>query len=178
MTKNIFIEIDKLIGKLSLMAIAIAAVALAVIATSVIWEVFARSIFQRPTIWAMEISTYSITIAGFLSAAYVLRQNGHLEINLITQLMSKRTVHLLGIFTDFLAFLFCLIVVIYGTQLVEISYLIGSVSVSELRVDLWIPQLAVPVGFGLLGLEFICRIFVRLGLVDRVNQDTSPLLHG
>ena len=178
MAKNIFVEIDRLIGKLSVLGITIAALALTVIATSVIWEVFARSILHRPTIWAMEISTYSITVAGFLSAAYVLRQNGHLEITLLTQLMTKKTVHLLGIFTDFSAFLFCLIVVIYGIQLVELSYLIGAVSVSELRIDLWIPQLAVPIGFGLLGLEFICRIFVRLGLVDRVNQDTSPLLHG
>lgn len=178
MTKIIFVQIDKFIGKLSLLGVAIAAVALAVIATSVIWEVFARSVLHSPTIWAIEISTYSITIAGFLSAAYVLRKNGHLEITLFTQLMSKNTVNLLGIFTDFLAILFCLIVVIYGTELVELSYLIGAVSVSELRVDLWIPQLAVPIGFGLLGLEFLCRIFVRLGLVDRANQDNSTLLHG
>jgi TRAP-type mannitol/chloroaromatic compound transport system permease small subunit len=50
---------------------------------------------------------------------------------------------------------------------VDVSYIIGSVSVSELRVPQWIPQLTLPIGFALLGLEFIARILVRIGLVRR-----------
>jgi TRAP-type mannitol/chloroaromatic compound transport system permease small subunit len=45
--------------------------------------------------------------------------------------------------------------------------MMGAVSVSELRVPLWIPQLTIPIGFSLLGLEFLSRILVRLDLVAR-----------
>ncbi len=175
--KSYLTAFDRLVGVLSSIGAITAACALLLIATAVIWEVIARSIFERPTIWAIEVSTYAITAAGFLAAGYVLRGNGHLEITLITTRFSERTTRRLGVLTDGLGFLFCLVVTLYGYEFVTLSYLIGSTSVSELRVDLWIPQLSVPIGFGLMMLEFLCRIFVRLDWVSRVPSSDELALH-
>ncbi len=165
--RTILVLFDRVVNALSTAAAIFAAGALLTISVSVIWEVIARSVLGEPTIWAVEVSTYAISLAGFMAAAYVFRRNGHLEITLFTSRLSDAGQRVLGITTDFLAALFCFVVVVYGLKFVSVSYLIGATSVSELRIELWIPQLCIPVGFGLLGLEFVCRILVRANLISR-----------
>lgn len=149
---------DTQVSRLSLFFQNIAIIAFIILTTSVIYEVIARSVFNRPTIWSLEIVTYMISCVAFFGSAYVLRINKHLEINLLTQLFSNKYRRLMKIFSDTIGLLFCLIVFFYGCKLIELSYILGVVSVSELRIPLWIPQLTIPFGFFALSLEFFLRI--------------------
>ena len=167
--------VDTAIGVFSFIGACVAALALATIAGSVAIEVVARSILRSPTIWAIEVATYSLIVAGFLGSAYVLRQGRHLEVTLVIDRLSPRTRNRIGILTDLLSMAFCILVVFYAIRFVGLSRLIGAVSVSELRVPLWIPQLVVPIGFSLLTLEFFARILVRLGLVPDERFGVLPI---
>jgi C4-dicarboxylate transporter DctQ subunit len=159
--------IDAAIKALSWVGALGAALALAVLTISVIWEVIARGVFRSPTIWSMEISTYGIAAICFLGLGWVLRQGRHLEIDLVLVRLPDGWRQAIGIATDAFSAAFCALLVWYGANFVDVSFIIGSVSVSELRVPQWIPQLTLPIGFALLGLEFVARILVRLGLVSR-----------
>lgn len=163
--KKISAMLDGGIAFLSFLGMIVAAAALATIAVSIIIEVIARSIFNSPTLWAVEVSTYAIIATGFLGSALVLRRGRHLEINLLTARLSMTTQKWAGVITDLCGAVFCFLVCFSGIRFVELSQIMGAVSVSELRVPLWIPQLTIPIGFALLGLEFLSRIMVRLGLV-------------
>ena len=149
---------DTQVSRLSLFFQNIAIIAFIILTSSVIYEVIARSVFNKPTIWSLEIVTYMISCVAFFGSAYVLRINKHLEINLLTQLFSNKYRRLMKIFSDTIGLLFCLIVFFYGCKLIELSYILGVVSVSELRIPLWIPQLTIPFGFFALSLEFFLRI--------------------
>ena len=149
---------DTQVSRLSLFFQNIAIIAFIILTTSVIYEVIARSVFNKPTIWSLEIVTYMISCVAFFGSAYVLRINKHLEINLLTQLFSNKYRRLMKIFSDTIGLLFCLIVFFYGCKLIELSYILGVVSVSELRIPLWLPQLTIPFGFFALSLEFFLRI--------------------
>ena len=146
---------DTQVSRLSLFFQNIAIIAFIILTTSVIYEVIARSVFNKPTIWSLEIVTYMISCVAFFGSAYVLRINKHLEINLLTQLFSNKYRRLMKIFSDTIGLLFCLIVFFYGCKLIELSYILGVV---ELRIPLWIPQLTIPFGFFALSLEFFLRI--------------------
>lgn len=159
--------VDRMIAFLSMTGAVAAAAALAIIAVSVMIEVIARSVFNSPTLWAVEISTYAIIAAGFLGSAFVLRRGRHLEINLLTSRLPHSMQTWMGVITDACGAAFCFVVCLSGMRFVELSQIMGAVSVSELRVPLWIPQLTIPIGFALLGLEFLSRIMVRLGVVAR-----------
>jgi len=154
------------VSRLSLFFQNIAIIAFIILTTSVIYEVIARSVFNKPTIWSLEIVTYMISCIAFFGSAYVLRINKHLEINILTQLFSNKYRRLMKIFSDTVGLLFCLIVFFYGCKLIELSYILGVVSVSELRVPLWIPQLTIPFGFFALSLEFFLRI---LKTIKKIN---------
>lgn len=176
--RKICAMLDGGIAFLSFLGSVVAAVALATIAVSVIIEVIARSVFNAPTLWAVEISTYAIIVAGFFGSAFVLRRGRHLEINLFTARLSLTSQKWTGVITDVCGAAFCFLVCFTGVRFVELTQIMGAVSVSELRVPLWIPQLTIPVGFGLLALEFLSRIMVRLGLVarDGIADVSSPHL--
>jgi len=154
------------VSRLSLFFQNIAIIAFIILTTSVIYEVIARSVFNKPTIWSLEIVTYMISCIAFFGSAYVLRINKHLEINILTQLFSNKYRRLMKIFSDTVGLLFCLIVFFYGCKLIELSYILGVVSVSELRVPLWIPQLTIPFGFFALSLEFFLKI---LKTIKKIN---------
>ena len=98
------------VSRLSFFFQNIAIIAFIILTTSVIYEVIARSVFNKPTIWSLEIVTYMISCIAFFGSAYVLRINKHLEINILTQLFSNKYRRLMKIFSDTIGLLFCLIV--------------------------------------------------------------------
>lgn len=150
--------LDKQVSLLSSFLLNLALIAFIILTFSVIYEVIARSILNKPTIWSLEIVTYMISCVAFFGSAYVLRINKHLEINLFTKILPIKVRLIFNLIANIIAFIFCLIAFYYGCKLINLSYILGVVSVSELRVPLWIPQMTVPIGFFALSLEFLMRI--------------------
>ena len=159
--------LDRVIGWISMAAALLAIGGLVCVFVSVTWEVISRGVFGQATIWSNEFSIYGVIAIAFLGAGYVLRLNGHLEVDLITSRLSKRVRDGLGAATDLMAAVFCAMVVHSGVSFVELSHILGAVSVGELRIPLWIPQSIIPVSFLVLTLEFVARALVRLGLIRR-----------
>jgi|TARA_B100002052_G_C15611354_1_gene475467 C4-dicarboxylate transporter DctQ subunit len=150
--------LDKQVSLLSSFLLNLALIAFIILTFSVIYEVIARSILNKPTIWSLEIVTYMISCVAFFGSAYVLRINKHLEINLFTKILPIKVRLIFNLIANIIAFIFCFIAFYYGCKLINLSYILGVVSVSELRVPLWIPQMTVPIGFFALSLEFLVRI--------------------
>jgi len=149
--------LDKQVSLLSSFLLNLALIAFIILTFSVIYEVIARSILNKPTIWSLEIVTYMISCVAFFGSAYVLRINKHLEINLFTKILPIKVRLIFNLIANIIAFIFCFIAFYYGCKLINLSYILGVVSVSELRVPLWIPQMTVPIGFFALSLEFLIR---------------------
>ncbi|MEP9348580.1 TRAP transporter small permease [Xanthobacter sp. KR7-225] len=170
--------LDRAIGWISLAAALLAIGGLACVFVSVTWEVISRDLLGHATIWSNEFSIYGVIAIAFLGAGHVLRLNGHLEVDLITARLSKRVRDGLGAATDLVAAVFCALVVHSGVSFVELSNILGAVSVGELRIPLWIPQSIIPVSFLVLTLEFLARALVRLGLVRReaATFSSDPVL--
>lgn len=125
---------------------------------TVLYEVLARSVFGKPTIWANEFVGYFLVSAAYIGSSHTLRKNKHLIIDLLLLKLSKKKKLLLECIANLISLIFCILVVFYGFKLVQISYFLGVVSVSELRIPLWIPKLIIPLSFLLLSLEFLFRI--------------------
>lgn len=168
---------DRLVLAISATAAAAACALLAFMFVTVQYEVVMRFVFHRPTHWTHEVSTFGISWVGLLSAAYVLRLSRHLEVDIVTTRIGERARAVIGTGTDLLGTAFCSIAAVLGAEFVEIAMMMGATSASELDTPLWIPYMIIPLGFGLLGLEFLARMLARLGLVSgrRVETATAHL---
>jgi TRAP-type mannitol/chloroaromatic compound transport system permease small subunit len=129
---------------------------------SLIYEVFARYIFHRPTIWSYEI-TYMIYGTHFLlGAAYTLRVKGHIRIDLLYMRFSKRgraLIDVIGYLVIFFPVMFALVVASY--DMAKDAYMIMEVSqFTPWQPILWPFKSVICLGFSLLILQGIAE-FIR-----------------
>ena len=101
--------LDKLVSRLSFVLQNLAILAFIILTYSVIYEVVARSILNKPTIWSLEIVTYMISCVAFFGSAYVLRINKHLGVNLFTNILPDNIKFILNLLANLIAVIFCFI---------------------------------------------------------------------
>ncbi|HYB20640.1 MAG TPA: TRAP transporter large permease subunit [Thermodesulfobacteriota bacterium] len=125
------------------------------------YEVIRRYFFNSPTTWVLEISIYVVLASNFLSFAYVLRENGHVKVDFLTNHLSPQTARILEVSTSLLGLLYCLVMAYEGGMMTLSSFLRGEVSPTILNVPIFIPQLFIPLGAILLVYQF-CQILRNL----------------
>lgn len=174
--KRAFTAFDKLVGWISAAAALVAAALLLGIFLIVQYEVVLRFVFNSPTSWSHEVSTFAICWVGFLAAGYVLRLGRHLEVDIVISRLSIRGRRVLGTITDAIAGAFCIYAVYLGVNFVQIAHMMQATSASEIDTPLWIPYLAIPIGFGIFALELGARILSRWDLVEHRDADFRPVI--
>lgn len=124
------------------------------VAVIVTLEVIMRFIFRSPTMWVMEVSSLLTIIASFLLFAYTLQEKGHTRVDFITAMVSRKSVFFLELFTSLLALVYCGVLTWYGIKMVQSSVLMEEVT-QTLQIPLWIPQIFVPIGGGLMFIQLL-----------------------
>lgn len=109
------------------------------------WQVFTRFITRHPSSFTEELATFFMIWIGLLGAAYALRQNAHLGIDILTQKMppDKKLKWEFFIYSNVI--LFSLLVMIWGgIRLVYITFYLKQVS-AALQVPMGAIYLVVPI---------------------------------
>lgn len=68
----------------------LASVAAAVLTISMVYEVFARYLFDAPTVWAFDIAYMANGAVFLLGVAYVLREDAHIRIDVLRNRLPAR----------------------------------------------------------------------------------------
>lgn len=122
--------------------------------------VFVRAVLGQSSIWQTEFVIFATVAATFLGAPYILLTRGHVSVDLVP-LMSKpaarRVLHFVG---SMIALAFCLFFLYGSIPWWWETFETGQTTASIWRARLWIPYLAVPVGLGLLCLQFVADIYL------------------
>lgn len=122
------------------------------------WEVFARYVFNAPTIWAEEMSRFFQIWATYLAMAALLRRRDFIRITLLIDRLGPRARWLSEIFSLLVIASFSAIAAWYGFSTVEESVRVGRATSTMLQVPRWATESAVPLGFGLLMLQSLIEI--------------------
>ena len=62
-----------------------------IVSALAVYEAVARYFFGKPTNWTLNISAYVFIWAIFLGSAYAFQEHGHVAVDLIRDLIDKRT---------------------------------------------------------------------------------------
>ena len=124
-----------------------------------------RYVFNLTTIWQIDVVTYSIVSATFIGSAYVLMTRGHVNVDVLPLHVGPRARYWLALSTMSLALAFCVVLFVLCTAYWHEAWTNNWRSDTVWRARLWIPYAAMPIGLGLLVLqyvvEFICVITGR-----------------
>jgi TRAP-type C4-dicarboxylate transport system permease small subunit len=123
--------------------------------------VIERYLLNLTTIWQIDVVTYSIVAATFIGSAYVLMTRGHVNVDVLPMHLGPAARYWLALFTMVLGFGFVLVLFVLCTAYWYQSWNENWHSDTVWRARLWIPYLSMPVGLGILVLQYVAE-FIRL----------------
>jgi TRAP-type C4-dicarboxylate transport system permease small subunit len=172
------------VNRLSLLCGLLAAGALAVSVLVVCQLVFMRYVLNASTVWQTEFVIYLMIASTLIGMPYVQSRRGHVNVDLLPLYLGRSARAALYYTCLGLGLAVCALVVFFGAELVHEAYAGGWTSASIWRPQLWIPYLAVPVGFGLMFLQLLADLVACLtgrerpfGLPDKIT-DPATLRRG
>jgi TRAP-type C4-dicarboxylate transport system permease small subunit len=128
--------------------------------------IFLRYVFRAPTIWQTDFVIFSATAAIFLGAPYVLLTRGHVGVDVIEIMARPPVRRVLGLIGAVLGLLFAIAMTVASYIFFHEAYVNEWRTSSAAAIILWVPLLPLPIGFGLLTLQYIAEILRRLKGLD------------
>jgi TRAP-type C4-dicarboxylate transport system permease small subunit len=158
---------DYFVRGITLVSRACGVFAAALIAAAVVivcQMVFIRYVLNQNTIWQTDFVTFSLVAATFIGGPYVLMTKGHVNVDVLPLYVGQRTRWWLAFFAIAISLAFALTMAVLTTQFWHEAWENNWRSDSMWRARLWIPYGAMPVGLGLLTLQYV---------VDLINLVTG-----
>lgn len=124
---------------------------------SICLEVVMRYFLNRPQVWVVEISEYTLAWVTFLGAAWLLKEEGHVKIDILLNQLSPRMQSLLNIITSSLCVMIWLILTWYSGQVIWHFFEDGLVTQTTLELPRAPIYAIVPIGSFLLFVQFLRR---------------------
>lgn len=129
--------------------------------------IFIRFVLNGSTIWQTEAVVYLMVTATLIGLPYVQRLRGHVNVDLIPMMLPPRARFAMAITTSALSIAIIAIMLWYGYEFWHFAWQRGWRSDTVWGVRLWIPYLAIPVGFALLLLQMIADLVAVLLGIDK-----------
>lgn len=124
----------------------------------IFYDVFLRYVFNRPTMWVLEISEYMLVFLAFAGAAEVQRQKRHIKMDFFYVKFPPGVRLCLDMLFSMLTAVFGMLLLWNSLKMTVAAFQYGSRSNSLLAVPLFIPYAIVPLGMCLLLLQSIADI--------------------
>jgi len=131
-----------------------------------LYEVIMRYAFNRPTVWAHEISGMLYAVYFLLGGAYALRWGGHIQIEFLYVRLSPRKRAIIDCCTWLFFYLFCGVILWKGVPFAWESILDLERSSSPLAPPVWPVKIFIPIS---------ALLFILQGLVKTVEMVTTAI---
>jgi C4-dicarboxylate transporter, DctQ subunit len=166
--------VDRFVAMLAhgLCAVGVVCVVMMMVLTTA--DVIARYVFNSPTMWADEMASYLLIAIVFLGLAQNLRTDGHIRIDVITNLVSPRVRLVLEVFAYAIGVLFSAVLIGGVWTRFANFWTRHTLSDSPLMTPLWIAMVPVVVGAVVLGLASICGFFSSLHALLAGETSAEP----
>ncbi len=121
-------------------------------------DVIMRYWFQAPMGWVVEVCEYLLLYVTFLGAAWLLRKNGHVRVDLVYFYLSQRSIARLKFITAVAGSIACAILVVIGCQSTIDAFIRGNPEIKTLSIPKWTLLWVIPYGSLLLSIQFARQV--------------------
>jgi TRAP-type C4-dicarboxylate transport system permease small subunit len=125
---------------------ALACIILCLVMLSIGLEVVLRYFFDRPQVWVIELSEYALLYITFLGAAWVLKADGHVKVDIFTALLDARARAICSLAGFIVCVMVALVLVVYGTRVTWDHFSEGIYNPTILEVPKSAILLVIPLG--------------------------------
>jgi TRAP-type C4-dicarboxylate transport system permease small subunit len=167
---GLFVAAVRLASKLcGMLAAALIASAILVVCEMVVIRYFLKA----SATWQTDYATFSLVGATLIGSPYVLSIKGHVNVDLLPSYLGARGRRLLAIVASSGGLIFAGVLAWCGYVLFHESLTGGWRTDTIWELPLWIPYLALPLGIGLLALQYLADIIELLSGEDPAGGDPA-----
>ena len=149
---------------------------LAAILVSAVNAIIRKAFNMSSNAW-LELQWYLFGAAFLLAAAYTLKQNEHIRIDIVYGAFSRRVQHWIDLLGHlFFLMPFVLLMVYYFVPYVSLSFRTGEMSTNAGGLILWPAKLMLLIGFSLLAIQGVSEIIKKIAVMRGDMPDPNPYL--
>ncbi len=149
-----------LLEKISTALAVLAAFLLLFVTSSISYAILTRVLGLDSPVWVVQFNEYALLWITFLATSWILASDKHVSIDLITGKIGPRWKTRMSLVHALLGAGVCGILTYYGSLTVVGQFQRGVIDVKAVDVPKSLVLLVIPLGFGLLFLQFLLR-FIR-----------------
>lgn len=152
-----------------------AAISFAAMMLITVVDIVMRYFLNSPLGWSSELIIYYLLPAGFfLALSDTLRANGHIKLSLLDSYVSVKARWWMSLIGHLVSFAFTAFVLATGFSKAAYKWQMQDVYPGFILWPVWISVFLVPIGFGLLELRLIQRIYM---LISRRRQTNNAIVY-
>ena len=133
-------------------------------------QIVLRNIFATGISWADPLVRNLVLWVAFIGAAIATREGRHITINAIPRWMPSQGKAIIGVITQLFSFLICGLLTFAAVKFVRNEAIMGSITF--LGIPAWVPQIILPITFGLMAIRFGLRSLKDLSTL--IQAETKP----
>lgn len=136
-----------------------------------------RKVFNASSNAWLELQWYLFGAAFLLAAAYTLKQNEHIRIDIVYGMFSRRVQHWIDLFGHVVFLMpFVVLMIAYFVPYVSLSFRSGEVSSSAGGLIIWPAKAMLLIGFTLLALQGVSEIIKKIAIMRGEMDDPTPFI--
>lgn len=152
---------------------AIAGIILLFMMLVVCYDVLMRYILRMPVGWVVEVCEYLMIYLTFFGSAWLLREGGHVNVDILYYLISRKSIRRFKIFISFIGAVSTLFLVVYGTATTWDVYQRGVTELKMLEIPKWTLLWVIPFGSVFLSIEFFRQFFHYISKPEKRSAETE-----
>ena len=147
--------LDRIVGGVALLLHAGGALALAFIMVTIGYDALMRHFFARATSWSMEVNAFLLVYLALVPAAETLRRGEQIGIGILAEHAPMAAQRALRLVMGAVGTAFCAALTWRGVLMSHDAFAYGERVSSSFGTPMWIPYALIPLGFSVLGLQFL-----------------------
>lgn len=160
MTQDGALSFYEKLRKFNTLCASLASLILVFVTFSIFYDVFMRYVFNRPSIWITEVTTYLLLYMTFLGTSYALQQGTHIKVTFLSDLFNLRVQRVITLITSFFALAFCLVLLWQTGKMTWLSMVRHWTSPTMLSIPLIYVYSGMVFGSSMLLLTFALQILL------------------
>ena len=161
-------RIDEIIGRVEKTLVTILLTMMILMA---FFQIVLRNFFNSGISWGDSLVRYLVVWVGFVGAAIATKEDKHINIDVVSRWLTAPKSNYIRIISHFFSVVICGLLTLAAIKFIRFEAQMGGTAFFKLPV--WVPEIIIPVTFGLMTLRFAVRLISEFARIRRhdFNQE-------
>jgi TRAP-type C4-dicarboxylate transport system permease small subunit len=146
---------DRLDEKISRVEQVFVTILLTMMILMAFFQIVLRNFFNTGISWGDSLVRYLVVWVGFIGAAIATKEDKHINIDVVSRWLTGPQRHYIRLVSHFFSTVICGLLTLAAIKFLRFEAQMGSTAFFKLPV--WVPEIIIPVTFGLMTLRFTVR---------------------